>query len=204
MHRVEINSSRSPERSFPVIAVCSDAASASANLYRSPQVHWRSRRRLSRTNLIKGRDGNLYVTTGQGGDLNCNIPTGEPVESGCGVVFKLSPMGKETVLYSFPGGVARGNPSGLVRDRNGSLYGTTDSGGNLTCNAPYGCGTVFKVSKTGAEDVLYSFTNIVLSDGSTYSTSPEGGVIRDKEGNFYGTTEFGGTALYCSLSSRGL
>jgi uncharacterized repeat protein (TIGR03803 family) len=132
--------------------------------------------------LVLDRAGNLYGTTGYGGDLNCGN------SHGCGTVFKLDKAGgKFTVLYSFAGKTDGGRPSGsLVRDAAGNLYGTTSNGGDLNCQAPYGCGTVFKLDKTGTETVLYSFTG--FNDG----TSPDT-LISDQAGNFYGTTLGGGT-----------
>ena len=72
--------------------------------------------------LIADAAGNLYSTTGGGGNTsapNC-------VFTGCGVVFKLDRSGNETVLYTFTGGADGSGPSaGLVRDAAGNLYGTT-------------------------------------------------------------------------------
>jgi uncharacterized repeat protein (TIGR03803 family) len=85
--------------------------------------------------LVRDSRGNLYGTTFQGGAY------------GFGVVFKLSPSGHESVLYSFTGGTDGGNPyAGLTRDSSGNLYGTTFVGGDLSCNAPSGCGTVFELT----------------------------------------------------------
>jgi uncharacterized repeat protein (TIGR03803 family) len=118
--------------------------------------------------------GNLYGTTANGGAFSN------------GTVFKLDTTGNETVLYSFTGGVDGAIPlAGLIRDAAGNLYGTTEHGGDLTCNSGVGCGTVFKVDMTGQETVLHSFTG---TDG----TSPIAGVIRDAAGNLYGTTPQGG------------
>ena len=73
------------------------------------------------------------------------------------MVFKLSPAGKKTVLHTFKGGTDGEYPlAGVVQDAQGNLYGTTLNGGNI-CSSP-GCGTVFKLSKTGKETVLYTFT----------------------------------------------
>jgi uncharacterized repeat protein (TIGR03803 family) len=103
----------------------------------------------------------------------------------CGVVFKLSPAGTETVLYSFTGQPDGGNPeAGLVRDAAGNLYGTTAFGGSST-TCPAGCGTVFKLSPTGTETVLHSFTG---PDGA----NPYAGLVRDAAGSLYGTTSSGG------------
>jgi uncharacterized repeat protein (TIGR03803 family) len=120
-------------------------------------------------NLLRDADGNLYGTTVQGGT------------SGYGVVFRLSPDGKQTPLYSFSGG-ADGHYAygGLVQDKAGSLYGVTIFGG------AYGEGNVFKLDSTGALTVLHDFAG--RPDGST----PEDALITDKAGNFYGVTPFGG------------
>jgi uncharacterized repeat protein (TIGR03803 family) len=107
------------------------------------------------------------------------------------VVFKLGPTGTETVLYSFTGAADGGNPfAGLVRDTTGSLYGTTFEGGanSSACDYfgnPTTCGVVFKLSLTGTETVLHSFTG---SDGG----NPWAGLLRDTAGNLYGTTANGG------------
>jgi len=91
--------------------------------------------------LIQDASGNLFGTTAHGGGLGCGR------FFGCGVVFKLDTAGKETVLYTFTGGADGANPlAGLIQDRTGNLYGTTEFGGNLSCNPPYGCGVVFKLT----------------------------------------------------------
>lgn len=101
-------------------------------------------------------EGNLYGTTSMGGDLGCWSG------SGCGVVFKLSKSGKETVLHTFTGGADGWAPyAGLIFDAKGNLYGTTRYGDTGSCNDGYGvgCGVVFKVNpKTKHETVLYTFT----------------------------------------------
>jgi uncharacterized repeat protein (TIGR03803 family) len=114
--------------------------------------------------------GNFYGTTNNGGT------------AGVGVVFKVDTSGHETVLYTFTGGNDGGNPNGVMRDSAGNLYGTTSNGGAS------GAGVVFKVDTSGNETVLYTFTG--GADGG-YS---DAGVIRDSAGNFYGTTNNGGTA----------
>jgi uncharacterized repeat protein (TIGR03803 family) len=117
--------------------------------------------------------GNLYGTTYQGGASNA------------GVVYEISASGKETVLYSFSGGVDGGNPySGVIADSAGNLYGTTYNGG------AFGYGTVYKLAPTGEETVLHSFTD--GADGG----NPYAGVIRDSSGNLYGTAVNGGSAPF--------
>jgi len=125
--------------------------------------------------LIRDASGNLYGTTESGGSQNCEY------NLGCGTVFKLDSAGVETILYNFSAQNDGIHPqSGLVRDDAGTLYGTTTQGG------AYGFGTVFKLDSSGKETVLHSFTHGV--DGAT----PMAGLIRDAQGNLYGTTYYGG------------
>src|ERR1700732_3475949 len=93
--------------------------------------------------LIADSAGNLYGTT-IGGGSGCS-------GQGCGVVFKVSPGGTETVLYSFCSKPScsdgRGPVAGLIADSAGNLYGTTQSGGG---GCFQGCGVVFKLAPGGA------------------------------------------------------
>jgi uncharacterized repeat protein (TIGR03803 family) len=102
--------------------------------------------------LVRDKAGNLYGTTLEGGISACG--------TGCGTVFKLDKHRTETVLHRFTGNSEDGAfPwAGLVVDAAGNLYGTT-SGGGL-----FGWGSVFKLSKTSKEKVLYSFSG-GLADG---------------------------------------
>ena len=112
--------------------------------------------------VIQDAKGNLYGTASAGG------------ASGTGIVYSLNLAGKQTTLYSFKSSNDGSFPqAGVIRDASGNLYGTTRDGGAS------GDGTVFKVSKTGKEKVLYSF------QGGADGMSPESGVIRDAEGNLY-------------------
>jgi uncharacterized repeat protein (TIGR03803 family) len=125
--------------------------------------------------LIRDTTGNLYGTTAFGGTY------------GDGVVFVLDRTGTETVLYSFTGGADGRNPfGGLIRDPAGDLYGTTEIGGDLNCEPPYGCGTVFKIDSTGNETTLHIFT------GGSDGANPYGSLVGDAAGNLYGTTSQGG------------
>lgn len=133
--------------------------------------------------LIFDDAGNLYGTTSSGGG------------NGHGTVFELSPSGSGTwtfrVLYSYGGLLGAdgdGIISGLTLDAAGNLYGTASYGGVSTHDCPNGCGTVFELSRDGSnwkETILYRFHR---SDGA----SPHGGLIFDRAGNLYGTTQIGG------------
>jgi uncharacterized repeat protein (TIGR03803 family) len=123
--------------------------------------------------VFRDSAGNLYGTTYSGGAF------------GFGTVFKIDTSTNETVLYSFAGATDGANPvAGVVRDNAGNLYGTTPSGGSPICQ----CGTVFKVSNSGKETVLYRFR------GGIDGAAPYAGVVRDSAGNLYGTTSSGGTS----------
>jgi uncharacterized repeat protein (TIGR03803 family) len=121
--------------------------------------------------LVMDASGNLYGTTS------------ETVKAGTGTVFKVTPSGKETVLYSFSGGKDGGMPIGtLVLDAKGNLYGTTFSGG-------LGYGIVFELTAAGTEKILHTFTG--GADGSVAWA----GMIMDTKGNLYGTTIEGGNSF---------
>jgi uncharacterized repeat protein (TIGR03803 family) len=106
----------------------------------------------------------------------------------------------ETVLHSFTGSDGAFPLAGLIADSAGNLYGTTVSGGTGGCSQGAGCGVVFKVSPSGTETVLYSFT------GGSDGAFPEAGLIADRAGNLYGTTNRGGGSgggVVFKLSSSG-
>jgi uncharacterized repeat protein (TIGR03803 family) len=131
--------------------------------------------------MIQASDGNFYGTTGGGGAY------------GAGAIFKLTPAGIETVLYSFSGcfyicGSTDGSdPVGLIQGSDGNFYGTTLFGG------VYAAGTAFKVTPAGVETVLHSFNGGYYGDpGSADGYHPGAGLIEGSDGNLYGTTSFGG------------
>jgi uncharacterized repeat protein (TIGR03803 family) len=136
--------------------------------------------------LVRDKYGNLYGTTEYGGNLNVQC-AGMP---GCGVVFKVSPDGHETVLHRFSGKTDGGQPlAGLTMDSAGNLYGTTAGGGSGGCNyIAVGCGVVFKLDRSNKLTVLYSFT------GGPDGGVPESPLIADASGNLYSSTTSGGAA----------
>src|ERR1017187_6562521 len=119
--------------------------------------------------LVRGQDGNFYGTTTWGGrGITGSFP-------GYGTVFKLTPDGTFTNIYSFTGANDGGFIyAGLVQGRDGYLYGAAFSGGSAY-------GTLFKVSTNGSFIPLHTFSR---SD----SGSPYGGLTEGSDGNFYGTT----------------
>lgn len=120
--------------------------------------------------------GMLYGTTF--GDRYCGGTTPE-----CGTVYSITTTGTEKVLYSFQGGSDGQNPGPLI-DVNGTLYGTTARGGGGK-GCYYGCGTVFSVTTTGTEKVLYSL------NAKTDGLQPDAPLI-DVNGTLYSTTYEGG------------
>jgi len=122
--------------------------------------------------LVMDKNGNLYGTTSQGGTY------------GDGTVFEISATGTETILHSFDGNEGDGSGlyyAGLVMDSKGNLYGTTPDGGM------YGGGTVFEIGANGTYTILHNFA-YKAGDGFW----PLAGLVMDKSGNLYGTTNAGG------------
>jgi uncharacterized repeat protein (TIGR03803 family) len=130
--------------------------------------------------------GMLYGTTEWGGGAGCFKGYG------CGTVYSFDPgTGAVKVLYSFcsqsdckDGAL----PVASLIEVKGTLYGTTQSGGNTGCGS-YGCGTVFSIDpNTGAEKVIYAFCS---QRNCTDGEYPSAGLINVK-GSLYGTTSNGG------------
>ncbi len=124
--------------------------------------------------LTLGNNGSFYGTTLAGGT------------SSDGTVFQVTTNGTLTSLYSFTN---LEKPSGLTLGTDGKFYGTTQQGGipNYTYGLTEGMGTIFQVTTNGtfATLVLFNFTN---------GTTPHATLTLGNDGNFYGTTEGGGTA----------
>ena len=128
--------------------------------------------------LVQGADGNFYGTTVYGGARG---------PQGNGSIFRITPSGALTTIYSFcmqsscaDGGSPR---AGLLQATDGNFYGTTSSGG------AHGNGTVFKITSSGSLTTLYSFcAQANCTDGG----QPLAALTQATDGNFYGTTSYGG------------
>ncbi len=131
--------------------------------------------------------GTLYGTTVAGGAFGCGSHTG------CGAVFSITPGGREKVLHSFGSGADGAHPYATLIELNGTLYGTTVSGGAY-CGSRPGCGAVFSITPDGRESVLHSFGN------GTDGAKPYAGLI-DVKGTLYGSTELGGAHGYGTVFS---
>jgi len=125
--------------------------------------------------LIQATNGDFYGTTFASG------------ANGYGTVFKITPSGKLTTLYSFcsqTNCTDGANPlTGLIQSTNGDFYGVTQAGGSC-------CGTVFKITPSGTFTTIYNFCS---QTNCTDGEDPYGGLIQPTEGDLYGTITGGGT-----------
>jgi hypothetical protein len=155
--------------------------------------------------LIEDDNGALF-----GENVGCNVDA-------CynGIIYKLTPphpgqtRWTETTIFAFPGtntfpGALGANPSGgLIMDRYGALYGTATVGGDLACEAPNGCGVVFKLTpphpgqSAWTENVLHNFS---IRDGA----HPNGRLVMDERGILYGTTSGGGPIFQNTYFGNGV
>ncbi len=159
--------------------------------------------------LIIDASGNLYGTASAGGGVPCP-PLGT---LGCGIIFELSPpiipgaAWSEATLYNFCSRFQNGacldgqGPTGqLVFDSVGNLYGTATGGGagHIKQSSGAGGGVAFELSLragTWTESVLYNFCSKGGGDSCPDGYIPNAGLIFDRSGNLYGTTDYSGNAF---------
>ena len=132
--------------------------------------------------LIQATDGTLYGTTGYGG------------AAGQGTIFKITPSGSMSTLYSFCSlaNCADGEAaSSLLPGPDGNLYGTTAYGGT------FGAGTIFQLTPQGSLTTLYDF----CSESSCPDGNQPGGLILSTNGKLYGVTGYGGSVTHGTVFS---
>ena len=129
--------------------------------------------------LVQGTDGYLYGTTLDGG------------AHGVGTVFKISTEGDFTLLYTFDGTHgAHPFAGGLIQGYDGNFYGMASGGGAS------GAGLLFKITPGGKLTIVYDLAN------SGCCSDPVGGLVQATDGNFYGTTVFGGNVFRITPSGE--
>jgi uncharacterized repeat protein (TIGR03803 family) len=127
-------------------------------------------------------NGTLYgATSSGGGHPECGYG------GGCGTVYSMSTAGPEKVLHRFASGSDGWDPFAGLIDASGTLYGTTRYGGGSGCVESFGCGTVYTISPSGKEKILYAF-------GSYANGSQPFASLIDVKGTLYGTTWHGGAS----------
>jgi uncharacterized repeat protein (TIGR03803 family) len=126
--------------------------------------------------LIQAGDGNLYGTCCYGGN------------EGDGTVFKVTPGGGFTTLYSFTGGPDGANPqAALVQASDGNLYGVCARGGG------FNTGTIFRITLGGVFTLLHTFSASSAAQTNSDGINPQAALIQASDGNLYGTAVNGGT-----------
>jgi uncharacterized repeat protein (TIGR03803 family) len=140
--------------------------------------------------LTLATDGNFYGTTTYGGI--CGVPYDAPP---CGTVFRITPTGHLTTLYSFCSLTNCADGAGpigkLLQAPDGNFYGTTSAGGIRDDDFPYGGGTIFRMTPAGQLTTIFTF------DAGSFT--PYGGLVLGNDGNFYGTTTLGGDQGYACM-----
>jgi uncharacterized repeat protein (TIGR03803 family) len=154
---------------YVVVLICASAIVSPAQTF-TTRLNFNGSNGASPNNIVQASDGNLWGTTYGSGDTSC------------GTVFKMTPAGSLTTVFTFdcnknndPDGE---EPGELLQGHDGNFYGVTFFGG------PNDEGSVFKLTPDGSMTLLAAF------DGSN-GTSPVG-IMQGTDGNFYGTTYGGG------------
>jgi uncharacterized repeat protein (TIGR03803 family) len=153
--------------------------------------------------LVRDASGNFYSTFGAGGVTNkaCD-------GFSCGLIVKVSPNASgvytETILHTYTGDTSGWDPTGLVQDAHGNLYGSTDTGGTIASSCRFGCGVIFELKPLSAGGwaytVLYSFADagdglhpvvtLIDSAGNLYGYANGG---PNNEGTIFQLSNSGGT-----------
>jgi uncharacterized repeat protein (TIGR03803 family) len=123
---------------------------------------------LGSNGVVRDANGNIYGTTGYGGDPNCNSSFNPP---GCGTIYKLDSTGNETILHAFTGPPDGQLPTSPLLLSGSDLYGTSEGGADSN-------GTVFELRQTGQKIAQYSFK------GGTDAATPFASVIQDARAIF--------------------
>jgi uncharacterized repeat protein (TIGR03803 family) len=164
---------------LPVLALCGVTALAlPAQTFTTLHSFDGTDGSLPYAGLVQATNGDFYGTT-------CGFVCGA---SGPGTIFKMTPSGTLTTLYSFCSqtNCTDGDypVAGLIQATNGDFYGTTELGG---ANGNYG--TVFRMTPSGTLTTLYSFCS---QTNCTDGFEPNAGLIQATNGELYGTTAVGG------------
>ena len=139
--------------------------------------------------LVQATNGDFYGMTTLGGTTNQ------------GTIFKITPSGTPTTLVNFDGTNGYAPNAALIQATDGNFYGTTFEGGaNCTTNFPAGCGTLFKMTRSGTLTTLYSFCSQTNCTDGAY---PSGPLVQANNGDIYGITEGGGPHLDAQSDTAG-
>jgi len=135
--------------------------------------------------LVQDSAGNFYGTTFSGGNATTYCSDGQGY--GCGTIFEITSTGTLITLYVFCSQINCNDGitpfGGLVKGANGNFYGTTNGGGTNFS------GTIFEITPAG---VLTTFYNFCSQNNCADGEFPYAGLVLGANGNFYGTTTFGG------------
>ncbi len=145
--------------------------------------------------LTQGQDGQLYGATVSGGN-----PSNGGRTHNLGVIYKVTTAGALTPVFDFNNGFRDGvNPyAKVIQASDGNFYGTTYNGGTQ------GNGTIFKITPSNVTTILHNFNDgSVVSDGY----DPQSKLVQARDGNFYGTAQYGGTfggGVFFQITSAGV
>jgi uncharacterized repeat protein (TIGR03803 family) len=171
-----IGCSRMPAvSSLPATSQTSQSRLSSSN-FQTLHIFKETRYGIVPVGVVLALSGALYGTTNFGGDTSKDCTPGP----GCGTIFEINKSGKQTVFYRFTGATTGTRPYAGLIELNGTLYGTTQTGGKKNV------GTVFAITTAGLESVICSFNGKDGNDPRANLTSVNGAL--------YGTTYHGGSA----------